>query len=59
MRFKFGDKVSVISGDFYKGSRGTVIYYDVTSLQYEVQLNFNKVKSFYVDELKKLRRSRK
>lgn len=58
MKLKFGDNVLVTAKDFYHGAKGIVTYYDKIENRYEVQLLAGIVKTFYEEDLKKLRRKR-
>lgn len=54
MSLKFGDKVVVIKEGFFNGAKGVVKGYDTIDVKYEIQLEFNVTKSFYLDTLKKV-----
>lgn len=56
MKFKFGDKVAIVTSGFYSGADGIIVGFDSVDNKYTVVLAFNCIKSFYEDELKKVRK---
>lgn len=54
MKFKYGDQIVVIGHQFYAGTKGTVIFHYTNDLTYEVILEYNQVRSFHSNFLKKV-----